>query len=806
MAVPYDNASTYRNFSHHEVHVKLAQIIDVDEQKCVNCHKCIQVCPVKYCNDGTGSYVTIYHDLCIGCGECIEACDHKARIIIDDTEVAFNYLKNRGKAIAIVAPAVAAAFPNAYLQLNTWLKQQGISAIFDVSFGAELTIKSYLEHIKNNKPKMVIAQPCPAIVSYVEIYRPELREYLAPADSPMLHTIRMIKEFYPQYAGHKVVIISPCTAKRREFDETGIGDFNVTMKKLSDYLELHRVNLRSLPPTEYDNPPAERAVLFGSPGGLLRTAEREVPDIAHHTRKIEGPKTIYHYLDHLHADLKKGTNPLLIDCLNCEHGCNGGTGTARDKTVDELETAVAKRSQEAISQYSKNQVVYNTLVGRRKLKNTINKFWKPGLYDRRYADLHQSNYKKMIRFPNQKELDEIYARMLKSKPEDFKHCNACGYNTCEGMAVAIYNGLNKIENCHVFVNHNLQKSVNVLLEEMDKFADGDLEISLQYREDGSDISRLFAGFSRAIQQLRDMIGEVRLSILSTVETGKQLNQLSAQMMEGSNIQKMQTNEVATAIQEMAATIVETSKNATKASEAASMSHSVAVGGTKILSDTINGMNSIESAVELVASNIQNRGTKSDEIGEIITVIDEIADQTNLLALNAAIEAARAGDQGRGFAVVADEVRKLAERTTKATKQVADIIKEFQHDTHQAVESVKKSTSEVGANKNSVHQAGSSLEQIFHNSKETLDSINQVAAANEQQSSVAEELEKNVLEISNVTHQSYENAAKIDELSNHLNAVINNLEGAIERFRISESNNSFHKPAVKAGKQYAGMIS
>ncbi|CAG1020741.1 partial Methyl-accepting chemotaxis protein McpQ, partial [Methylococcales bacterium] len=264
--------------------------------------------------------------------------------------------------------------------------------------------------------------------------------------------------------------------------------------------------------------------------------------------------------------------------------------------------------------------------------------------------------------------------------------------------------------------------------------------------------------------------------------------------------------VATAIQEMAATIVETSKNATKASEAASMSHSVAVGGTKILSDTINGMNSIESAVELVASNIQNRGTKSDEIGEIITVIDEIADQTNLLALNAAIEAARAGDQGRGFAVVADEVRKLAERTTKATKQVADIIKEFQHDTHQAVESVKKSTSEVGANKNSVHQAGSSLEQIFHNSKETLDSINQVAAANEQQSSVAEELEKNVLEISNVTHQSYENAAKIDELSNHLNAVINNLEGAIERFRISESNNSFHKPAVKAGKQYAGMIS
>ena len=108
--------------------------------------------------------------------------------------------------VAVVAPAVASNFPNLYLNLNGWLKQMGVQATFDVSFGAELTVKSYLEHAKTD-PGTIIAQPCPAIVSYIEIYRPELLPYLAPADSPMLHTIKMIKTFYPQYAQHEVAVI-----------------------------------------------------------------------------------------------------------------------------------------------------------------------------------------------------------------------------------------------------------------------------------------------------------------------------------------------------------------------------------------------------------------------------------------------------------------------------------------------------------------------------------------------------------------------------------------------------------------------
>ena len=258
---------------------------------------------------------------------CIIACTHDARVGCDDTERFLSDLQRHTPMVAIVAPAVAVSYPNLYLRINGWLEQMGVTAAFDVSFGAELTIKSYLEHVRQNQPMAVIAQPCPAIVNYVEMYRPELLPYLAPADSPMLHTIKMIREFYPQYRGHKIVVLSPCIGKRREFDETGLGDYNVTFQGLDRYFEKHGIQLEAFPEREYDNPPAERAVLFSTPGGLMRTAMREVPGIEERVRKIEGCPAIYHYLDSLPEAIRKGRAPLIVDCLNCELGCNGGTGT-----------------------------------------------------------------------------------------------------------------------------------------------------------------------------------------------------------------------------------------------------------------------------------------------------------------------------------------------------------------------------------------------------------------------------------------------------------------------------------------------
>jgi len=304
----------------------LTPIINVDKDKCCNCHRCIAVCPVKLCNNGSGDYVSINHELCIGCGACIEACTHEARTGIDDTDLFFDALKNKESVVAIVAPAVAVNFKNKDLELNGWLKSIGVKAVFDVSFGAELTTKSYVEQMKKENPMLMISQPCPALVTFIETYKPELIKYLAKGDSPMAHTVELIRNFYPEYKNCKIAAISPCFAKRREFDENGRGDFNVTMKNLDKYFRENNIDLSKFPKTEYDNPPAERAVLYSTPGGLMRTAERFVPGISQQTRKIEGAPEVFEYLANLANQVTDGKKPLfkLIDCLNCGKGCNRG--------------------------------------------------------------------------------------------------------------------------------------------------------------------------------------------------------------------------------------------------------------------------------------------------------------------------------------------------------------------------------------------------------------------------------------------------------------------------------------------------
>jgi len=345
------------------MNVTPAEVVRVDTEKCVNCHACIAACPVKYCNDGSGEAVTINSSLCIGCGNCIKACTHQARQIVDDAPAFFDDLGHTSM-IAIVAPAVSANFPNQYLRLNDWLKRNGIAAIFDVSFGAELTVKSYLEHIKANNPKMVIAQPCPAIVSYIEMYQPELLEYLAPADSPMVHTLKMVQEFYPHYKNHKTVVISPCVAKKREFNDTGLGDYNVTYRSLLAYFEKNNIQLTRFDEVDYDNEPAERAVMFSTPGGLMWTAQRENSDAVGFTRKIEGVPHIYDYLKKLPDSLTKGCNPLIVDCLNCEMGCNGGTGTnSIEKSMDEIEFLVEQRRQKMQAYYRQKNSGFQSQYG-----------------------------------------------------------------------------------------------------------------------------------------------------------------------------------------------------------------------------------------------------------------------------------------------------------------------------------------------------------------------------------------------------------------------------------------------------------
>ncbi|MDR3109409.1 MAG: response regulator [Planctomycetaceae bacterium] len=412
--------------------------------------------------------VKVKHDACIGCGACVSGCTHDARVIVDDLENFLGSLQRGEKIVAMIAPAAASNFPNQYRRLISWLRSIGVAAVFDVSFGAELAAHSYVEHIRGNSDniKLLITQPCPAIVNYIEMYQPSLIPYLAPFGSPMHHLVDYIREHRPQYADAKVVALSPCIAKRRELESCGCGDYSVTFARLNNYLTKQRINLDDFPEDEFDNPPADVAVLFPSPGGLLESIVDEVPYFAAKSRVIEGVPTIYRYMEKLPQMLQLGRNPLLIDCLSCELGCNGGPGAVNhDLAMDDVEWHIRKRY------IANNNSSNNTTSASKKTKpkDVISprgefreKHWNAKFARRSYKNLAEYSH---ITIPSDDVIEKIFhERLLKENTKDVTNCGSCGYPNCRTMAIAIYNGLTTTERCYVYQHKRLLNRENELAD------------------------------------------------------------------------------------------------------------------------------------------------------------------------------------------------------------------------------------------------------------------------------------------------------------------------------------------------------
>jgi len=319
----------------------------------------------------------------------------------------------------------------------------------------------------------------------------------------------------------------------------------------------------------------------------------------------------------------------------------------------------------------------------------------------------------------------------------------------------------------------------------------------------------YKGEHRLISDSINTLGDSLTNILSnlaemvnlTATISEQISSSTEEMAAGAQEQSVQTVEVASTVEEMTKTIISTAKNASQAAEASKKAGGVAREGGSVVDETVNGMNRIAEFVEKASEKIQALGKSSEQIGEIVQVIDDIANQTNLLALNAAIEAARAGEQGRGFAVVADEVRKLAERTTKATKEISDMIKRIQNVTDNVVESMKEGSSDVETGKVLAQKAGASLKEIINASDEVLDVVAQVASASEQQSATSEQISNNVESISKVTHESASGIQQIAGAADELNKMTVNLKDLISRFNFENGNGHAHT-LNSPKKQYA----
>lgn len=331
----------------------------------------------------------------------------------------------------------------------------------------------------------------------------------------------------------------------------------------------------------------------------------------------------------------------------------------------------------------------------------------------------------------------------------------------------------------------LNRSTKTILDAMEKFAKGDLRVSVQAENHDDEIGKLFTGFNQSVNNIKSIINSVTQAVEATASASNQISSSTEEMAAGSQEQSSQASEVAAAVQQMTATILEASSNASRAADFAQKTELAAKEGGKIVQETITGMLRISDVVSNAATTVQELGNSSEQIGQIIQVIDDIADQTNLLALNAAIEAARAGEQGRGFAVVADEVRKLAERTTKATKEIAGMIRGIQNNTSGAVHSIHQGTEEVKKGTLLANKAGDALGSIISSIQEVTGEINQVAASSEELSSAAEQISKNIESISAVTNESASGTQQIARAAEDLNRLTEKLQGLVEQFKTDE---------------------
>ena len=327
--------------------------------------------------------------------------------------------------------------------------------------------------------------------------------------------------------------------------------------------------------------------------------------------------------------------------------------------------------------------------------------------------------------------------------------------------------------------------INEGVDALGKIANGDMTIKITSQHKG-DHELIKNSINILTESLSNVLLEVNEAVDATSSSANEISASTEEMAEGVNQQSAQTAEIASAIEEMTRTILESTKNANFAAENSELAKTNAEKGAEKIEDTKQGIQKIVNSSQETAKIISTLASKSDQIGEITQVIDDIADQTNLLALNAAIEAARAGEQGRGFAVVADEVRKLAERTSKATKEIADTIKTIQIEAREADRSMTEAEAHVVDGMRLTGEVAQVLSDILQVNHKVSDMVNQVAAASEEQSATSEQISKNIESISSVTQQSAAGSQQIAKTADDLSRLTVNLKGIINRFKLDHT--------------------
>lgn len=492
-------------------------IIYLEEEKCVGCNACVKVCPAGDANiarmDENGQLrIQIDDEKCIKCGACINACAHGARHFCDDIEPFLADLKAGCEMAVIVAPAIKIAFDGNWRHVLQWLRNQGVKAVYDVSFGADICTWAHLRYLEQHPDKKIISQPCAAVVNYVLRHKQKLVDRLSPIHSPMLCLAVYIRKVLG-FRG-KIAAISPCIAKIDEFHDTGLIDYNVTMEHLRDYFREAKIDLpkvKIFSEFEFDDHQGLEGAIYPKPGGLMKNLLIHAPEL--NVITSEGTQKLYKDLD-TYVDEDERWLPAVFDVLNCENGCNGGPATgvnyncfAMSEIMHDVER-YARKIRKA-NTTKKGQDLQFAGFDRTLNLNDYIRVYKP-------VTVHSVQV-------TEQQIQQAYRDLGKhTDMERNFDCHACGFASCREMAIALARGINEKENCHQYM-------LKSIYNERQKVS----EINKKVLEMNDELMKIFERLTKDIDQVQTEADSINKSGINNsremkkvAEHMQQLNQLN----------------------------------------------------------------------------------------------------------------------------------------------------------------------------------------------------------------------------------------------------------------------------------------
>lgn len=628
--------------------------IILDTDKCIGCNSCVRVCPAPEANtaitDETGkTIIHINDDRCIRCGECIKACEsHGARTYEDDTNDFFDGISLRGEKISlIVAPSIRTAFPNNWKNVIMWARSIGVNKIYDVSFGADLCTWAHLRLIKEGRIHNVISQPCAATTNYIIKYKQELVPKLSPVQSPMMCATVYIKNYLRN--SDRFAALSPCIAKRNEFDITGgLVNYNVTFKKLKEYFSEHGINLADYPVTDekklFDGVKGISGAIYPRPGGLKRNLQYHMPRLR--VVNSEGNPRVYKELA-IYAEENELNLPAVFDILNCQFGCSSGPGIGSDLGFFETDNIMHGVQSEATARRKKQ-----TKFGSDKMFATFDK----NLNVDDFMYTFTPDRKKPF-VPTNEQLENAFRSMRKFDTESRRFdCHACGYTSCRIMATAIAGGMNLPTNCAQY-QKTLAEARTADIEKMH----GDvIHITDSLQEAADTLNKNIQGIKGDVINIEDIHSACRsdMKILSTEIT--KLKQISVNI---DNAMKAITNGVDNYI-EMTSDIESISRNinllstnaSVEAARAGAAGRGFAVVATEVRTLAANSTNAVKNAIEYNGQITE----ATANITEIIELTDKAVNELLDIISTTAGNVEKASESSESINVSMKDVAKISE--------------------------------------------------------------------------------------------------------------------------------------------------